>query len=598
MFTRSILLGCLMIGFATAQTTPKTTTPKTPTKTPKKDNSPPGYKKSDLRGFTLYISDEALAENDKSTLKRTPLEALERELIIVETVIPADKIKAIKAVPIWVEWNETLAMSNGRAGAALAVFSGGFQENVFAEAKKEVKGKSVTILRLRSLALEHQPDTDSGRCVTLHELAHAFHHFTVGDENPLVKNTYKQAMERKLYDPKLYVATNEHEYFAELTCAYLDRMDAYPRNREELKKHDPKAFEMMEKLWGRIIEKKDTTAKGPKLPSKDGDGKFPLNVKRNNLSFGKAVIGELPKAEYWAGKPLLVIVFSPNDKRTMQTFQKLNSLYNEMKDFGLQVVAGYQLLAQPEDIRAFFGSRDIDFPICPDADIGPTPGGFLLPHAILFDAEGKNIFRGDPLDAEMYARLEINNAILKKLNKDTWLPGVKPVITLLEQGAPIPAVLTKLNAISESLGSDAKAEWVQVRDVLIEDAKRQVAAAEGIMKDDPVGAWLALEKIAAFYKSTPAAKSANDLILKLRANPKVALEVRARLALEPIKKLDTQLAGKEMSFDPRQPDFRFDNSALIRQIGDAVEKMKRTYPDAKATNDALKIARHWLIKIK
>src|SRR5687767_13310568 len=99
----------------------------------KKDDAPPGYRKDNLRGFTLYFSDEVMKEDAASTLERKPLEALERELIVVENVLPADKVKHLKAVPIWVEWDEALAMANGRAGRAVAVFYGGHQSNLLAD---------------------------------------------------------------------------------------------------------------------------------------------------------------------------------------------------------------------------------------------------------------------------------------------------------------------------------------------------------------------------------------------------------------------------------------------------------------------------------
>ena len=118
-------------------------------------------------------------------------------------------------------------MGNGRVGGAVAVFwrAPGRPD---APRGQPGQGNAVTILSLRSLAAEHQPGTDSGRCVTLHELAHAFHYHVVGTDNPQVKETYRQAMERKLYDPALYVATNEHEYFAELSCCYLKKLDYFP----------------------------------------------------------------------------------------------------------------------------------------------------------------------------------------------------------------------------------------------------------------------------------------------------------------------------------------------------------------------------------
>ena len=50
---------------------------------------------------------------------------------------------------------------------------------------------------------------------------------------------------------KHYATTNHKEYFAEATEAYLYHNDFYPFVRVELNKHDPAAFSLMEKVWGR-----------------------------------------------------------------------------------------------------------------------------------------------------------------------------------------------------------------------------------------------------------------------------------------------------------------------------------------------------------
>lgn len=92
-------------------------------------------------------------------------------------------------------------------------------------------------------------------------MAHAVHQLFVlgGYSNPYVKLAYQQAMDRHLYDNvpgssgqmgRAYAATNEKEYFAELTCAYFDRCGYFPFTRDELKKHDAVGYELMERLWG------------------------------------------------------------------------------------------------------------------------------------------------------------------------------------------------------------------------------------------------------------------------------------------------------------------------------------------------------------
>ena len=106
---------------------------------------------------------------------------------------------------------------------------------------------------------EHQPGVKLERCVILHELSHAVHLHLFGPDNPTIKAAHRQAMERKLYDEaedvygkkrKPYARVNEKEYFAELSCAYLNKLHYFPFNRDDLKKHDPMGYKMMEATWG------------------------------------------------------------------------------------------------------------------------------------------------------------------------------------------------------------------------------------------------------------------------------------------------------------------------------------------------------------
>jgi hypothetical protein len=80
-----------------------------------------------------------------------------------------------------------------------------------------------------------------------------------------------QAMDRRLYDrvqtarggvARAYAATNSAEYFAELTCAYLDRCDCQPFTRAELKEHDPTGYRLMESVWRKAVSK-DTQPADP-----------------------------------------------------------------------------------------------------------------------------------------------------------------------------------------------------------------------------------------------------------------------------------------------------------------------------------------------
>lgn len=139
----------------------------------------------------------------------------------------------------------------------------------------------------------------------------------------MAKETFRQAVERKLYDPGVHAATNDREYFAKLTCAYLDRMDYFPHTRDELKRHDPKGYELMEKVWGRLSIRKGAAATGPKLPSPDGNGQFPLDTTTARLQLGSALVGTVPAKTERAGKPVLVVLFPVTGMRSLAALSRV-----------------------------------------------------------------------------------------------------------------------------------------------------------------------------------------------------------------------------------------------------------------------------------
>jgi hypothetical protein len=101
----------------------------------------------------------------------------------------------------------------------------------------------------------------------LHEVVHALHDRVLGFDHAGVKEAYRQAVERKLYDEvetrqyldygryetrrgPAYARTNHMEYFAELSATYLGlRSTFFPFTRDELQKHDSAGYAQMEDVW-------------------------------------------------------------------------------------------------------------------------------------------------------------------------------------------------------------------------------------------------------------------------------------------------------------------------------------------------------------
>ena len=99
----------------------------------------------------------------------------------------------------------------------------------------------------------------------LHELAHSYHDRVLpqGFANTEIRAAYNAAKASGTYDSverqdsegkrrldKAYAMTTPQEYFAEGTEAFFSTNDFYPFTKPELKKHDPKLFVLLAKLWG------------------------------------------------------------------------------------------------------------------------------------------------------------------------------------------------------------------------------------------------------------------------------------------------------------------------------------------------------------
>lgn len=233
-------------------------------KTPKK---PPviklaGYTTVPLEGFTLFVSDESKAHENDENYKIKPMEVLELELKGVGRVMPPKMLKILQTVKIFVEWDDPESKpKNGGPGVVVARYwyDSGRGAGMAMSGRDPRKANNIEILCMRHLTEKWQPGKTSEQIILLHELCHAVHSHLLGNKNATVIATFNQAMERGLYTSvkhesgrtlKPYASTNDHEYFAELSCAYLDRCAYFPFTREELKEHDPAGYQLMVQVWG------------------------------------------------------------------------------------------------------------------------------------------------------------------------------------------------------------------------------------------------------------------------------------------------------------------------------------------------------------
>jgi hypothetical protein len=261
--SRLILLACpLLLASSldlTAQTKADASKQAAPDKKKLLAGPVPGYKHRNIEGFDVLLHSKVLEHADDAKYKRKPLDVLELELNTITRSLPPNTVQLLRSIIIWVEWDDT---EDPDYNAAVAKYYGVWGDRALWSLRNDKhpgKANNIEIISLKSLTREHQPGVKLERCVILHELSHAVHLHIYKPNNPYIKAAYTQAMERKLYDEaedvygkkrRPYARVSEKEYFAELSCAYLNKLHYYPFNSDDLKKHDPMGYKMMEATWG------------------------------------------------------------------------------------------------------------------------------------------------------------------------------------------------------------------------------------------------------------------------------------------------------------------------------------------------------------
>jgi hypothetical protein len=208
-------------------------------------DSASSYVKKRIEEWDVLVNKRLLDKDHQKLCGRT-LKLLGDHLYRIRRVVPAKALAKLRKIPIWLELNHP------RHPCMCYHVSAGWLRD---HAMNPEKAGAVEIANAKNfLSWTHQQPW-----MVLHELAHGYHHQILGFGHAGVIACYKRAVESKSYESVLhingrkeraYALTNEMEYFAEASEAYFGTNDFYPFVRAELKKHDPKMYGLLEKVWG------------------------------------------------------------------------------------------------------------------------------------------------------------------------------------------------------------------------------------------------------------------------------------------------------------------------------------------------------------
>lgn len=204
-----------------------------------------------LEGWTIKVDPKLLLDEHREEREQA-FAALANHLQRIAFIMPSDKLKQVRDLPIWIELN------NERIGGMQYHPGRGWLEQNGYDPRLV---KHVHIPKASELS---NPKTWAKHpYVVLHELAHAYHDQVLDFDNEQIAATFEAAKADGRYENVLlytgktvrhYGLSNPKEYFAEATEAYFGVNDFYPFVRAELREHDPRMYQLLESIWGPVAE--------------------------------------------------------------------------------------------------------------------------------------------------------------------------------------------------------------------------------------------------------------------------------------------------------------------------------------------------------
>jgi len=208
----------------------------------------PGHSTRRVEGWTVFVNDKLQAEQKERVDRAVALIAAQLRAIV--QVVPPEPLARLCSVPLWIspEYPRT------RPTAEYHPSPHWLREN----GRNPAMAKAVEFTNLRIL----DEEVKRMPMLALHELAHAYHDQFLGFDDAAIEAAFRRARDSGSYEAvkrafadgshkveRAYAMNDAKEYFAECTEAFFGRNDFFPFTRDELERHDPEMFRLLQSIW-------------------------------------------------------------------------------------------------------------------------------------------------------------------------------------------------------------------------------------------------------------------------------------------------------------------------------------------------------------
>lgn len=326
---------------------------------------------------------------------------------------------------------------------------------------------------------------------------------------------------------------------------------------------------------------------------------FDMSVTPDDIRLGKRVSGSEITSEHLKNRVVLVEFWGVACAPCLVSMPKMEQLHKELGPMGLMVVGVHAQGGPVEAIEQSVQKLGVTFPIVENA--GLSKGGDFsgIPHCMLFDHQGKCLFRGSPFDVEAALRQAVANAppmILggRKLEKLTAFNEQ------LRSESAFASALRKAQGLTSSKDAQTAEEAEYVMKQLNDYGEKLFTMARDGAADDPVGAMNVMKRVATIYRGHDIGKKAADLQKEWKKDDEFQSSLKAAEQLVQLQAAYESVLAATGSKDGTVSNDTADAlpAPVKRKMSTMVRAIVKTAPFSKAAERAKEIATQLKLEVE
>jgi thiol-disulfide isomerase/thioredoxin len=325
---------------------------------------------------------------------------------------------------------------------------------------------------------------------------------------------------------------------------------------------------------------------------------FDLSVTTSDIQLGKQVSGQQIDSTQLNNRVVMLEFWGVKCPPCLVSMPKLEQLHKELGPMGLLVVGIHAQGGPVEAIESSVQQLGVTFPIFENAGLAKGSDFTGIPHCMLFDHEGKCLYRGSPFQVESALRQAVANA------PPMILEGRKlEVLTAfneqLRSEAAFAPALRKARSLTDSKDAKTAEEASYVVKQLTGYGEKLLAMAKEGRDADPLGAVNTLKRLTTIYRGSDIGTEAADLQKAWKKDDEFQDALKgAEMLVQLQAAYETVLAAtssKEGNLSAETADSL--PSPVKRKMGTMVKAILKTAPSSKSAERAKEIAAQLKLEI-